>query len=155
MRDVLGGFVFLVLGGLVLAFGWDLPLGTARVPGPGVMPLFSGTLIVLLAAALIVQGFVKRAAAGSPDAQAEPVDWAGIGRVALVIAVVVAAVLLLPLIGFLACSTLLMATLAVIGAAPGGRLKALVFGVLVAASAYLLFVYALQVPMPAGSLWSM
>lgn len=154
MRDLLGGIVFLVFGGLVLLFGWDLPMGTARVPGPGVMPIFGGIMIVLLSLALIGQGLRVRAG-GEPANDAEPANWQGIARVALSVVMVGLVVLLLPLFGFLACSVALMAGLALLASDPGGRLKAIVFGALVAGTSYLLFVYALQVPMPAGTFWSM
>ena len=146
-----------VAAALCLAFGaavaWgaaQLPMGSVRLPGPGAFPLAIGIGLMVLAALMLRRG--PRAPANTSDDPPEPFGHA---RVALVCALVAAFVLVLPAIGFLAASALLMIAFHVIGA--DGRLgwRPLVAGAVTAGAAYALFAVLLDVPLPRGWLWGL
>jgi len=147
LRQRIGGAAGILCGIVVGYASWQLPLGNSRLIGPGAAPLVLSLAMVGLSAVLIV-----RPAASEPEDD----DHGGLHGVAMVglVALMVAAFgLALSRLGFLVSATALMYGLYAIGEERFVSLKALVWSVLSAAAAYLLFVVALSVNMPAGSLW--
>lgn len=156
MRDFLGGALFLVVGGFALLAGNDLSLGSLDVPGPGWLPLGAAALIVVMAVVLLIRGLASLRAA--PTAQtiaheSSPVDLRALGRIGFVVALMSGFIVIMPIVGYLAASTVLMVILMLIASPPEARMRAAAIGLVVALAAYGLFVLALQVPLPQGTLW--
>jgi putative tricarboxylic transport membrane protein len=140
------------------AVAWSaalLPMGSLRAPGPGAFPLAIGLCLMLLAAALLLPVRPSLAAQemSEPD-EDQPEPW-GRARVALVCALVALFVVALPVIGFLAATTLLMIAFYVIGADGRVSLAPVFSGLLTAAAAYALFVLLLDVALPRGWRWGL
>lgn len=142
----------LVFGAAVAWGAAQLPMGSVRLPGPGAFPLAIGIGLMLLAVMLMVQAPRGAAASPSDDDRPEPFGYA---RVALVCALVAVFVLVLPAVGFLAASALLMIAFYVIGARGRLGLRPLAAGLATAAAAYALFAVLLDVPLPRGWLWGL
>ncbi|MCU4181569.1 tripartite tricarboxylate transporter TctB family protein [Bosea sp. BH3] len=147
VRHRLGGAAG-ILCGLVGAFAsMQLPLGNARLLGPGAVPLVLSLAMIGLSAAMLLR-----------PAKPEPADEEdgglhGAAMVGIVVLLIAAFGFLLTRIGFLLSGGLLMYGLYAIGEERVLSLGALVKAVLSMIAAYLLFVVALSVNMPAGSLW--
>ena len=73
LRDVLAGLIFIGFGLAFAITAWTYDLGTALRMGPGYFPLLLGAVLVLLGAAVIVEGIV----AGEGEAIGA-VPWRGI-----------------------------------------------------------------------------
>ena len=135
------GAVAGVLCGLIGTFAsLQLPLGTSRL------------LLSLAMTGLSLALFDKP---GSDEAEDDEEDGGlhGAAMVALVALMIGAFALLLTWLGFIVAGTALMYGLYAIGEEKLVSAKALVRAVLTALAAYLLFVVALSVNMPAGTLW--
>ena len=135
---LLVGFVFALVAGLYLHHGWTLPLGTVRVPGPGLYPLLVGGLVAVAAISLL---FRSAADEGS--------DWPGargLWRVGAMVLGLLAFCLVLPAVGYIIAmfGTLVLAVR--MFGATGWVCTALLAGSLTAAS-YALFAMALGVPL--------
>lgn len=143
------GAVAGVLFGLVGTFAsLQLPLGTSRLLGPGAVPLLLSLAMVGLSLALLI-----KPGADEADEDEEDGGLHGAAMVALVALMIGAFALLLTWLGFIVAGTALMYGLYAIGEEKLVSAKALVRAVLTALAAYLLFVVALSVNMPAGTLW--
>jgi hypothetical protein len=79
-----GGLLFLGLGLFFVTGALDLDLGTARRMGPGYFPLMLGALVSVLAAAVIVQAFLRRDENGRPDLRSFAAVSAGVLAFAMV-----------------------------------------------------------------------
>jgi len=148
LRPRLGAIAGIVCG-LIGAFAsLQLPLGTSRLLGPGAVPLLLSLAMTGLSLALLVKP-------GSDEAEADEEDGGlhGAAMVALVALMIGAFALLLTWLGFIVAGTALMYGLYAIGEEKLVSAKALFRAVLTALAAYLLFVVALSVNMPAGTLW--
>ena len=148
----------LALGALTAVLALQLPLGTLRLPGSGLFPLALGVLLAALSVLQLARLLAERraAAAKAPQrvagaAPAKPAAADGAGRrVLLFIGVVCVTTALLPVIGYVASSLLLMlGLLRVLGV---GWARAAVIAALSAAGAHVLFVTWLKIPMPPGPL---
>ncbi|KRE16731.1 hypothetical protein ASE66_08915 [Bosea sp. Root483D1] len=138
-----------VLCGLIGTFAsLQLPLGTSRLLGPGAVPLLLSLAMTGLSLALLL-----KPGAGETDADEDGGGLHGAAMVALVTLMIGAFALLLTWLGFILSATILMYGLYAIGEEKLVSAKALLRAVLTALAAYLLFVVALSVNMPAGSLW--
>lgn len=155
MRDVLGGALFLAVGGFALFAGSDLSLGSLDVPGPGWLPLGAAALIAALGAVLMIRGLASlRAARTTKQArETSPVDVRALGRIGVVVALISGFIVIMPIVGYLAASVCLMVILMLIASPPEARVRAAAIGLIIALVAYGLFVVALQVPLPQGTLW--
>lgn len=147
LRQRLGGAAG-ILCGLVSSYAsLQLPLGTTRLLGPGAVPLALSLAMVGLSVAMML-----RPAVAEPEDE-EDGGLHGATMVGLVALMIAIFGLVLTRLGFLVSSTALMYGLYAIGEERFLSLRALVRAVLSAIAAYLLFVVALSVNMPAGSLW--
>lgn len=136
-QDVLGGLLLAAFGLLGLVLGADLDVGTARRMGPGYFPRILSWLLILLGAGIVLSarrdGEAATRVAWRPlllISGAIGAFWLAIDRVGLV-----AATILVILLGGLA----------------GRDARPLEIGALavfMAAATALLFVYALNLPLP-------
>jgi putative tricarboxylic transport membrane protein len=101
-RDVLSGLFWLLVGGYVAYSGWDLELGSIGDPGSGFMFFWVGVIMMALSLAVVVTSV---RVSGT-----EAAAWAGArwSRVGFVLLMLVAYAWLLPWLGFLATTTLVM-----------------------------------------------
>jgi hypothetical protein len=139
-RNALAGVLFIAVGATAAAVAWTYPLGTAARPGPGVLPLAAAALLVGIGVAVVVRA--ARACGWLPR---RPLRMRPL---LAVLASLVAFALVLPRLGFVAASAVL-----VLLAGSGlsgvrvGRLALL--AALGALSSYVLFVRLLGVQAPA------
>jgi putative tricarboxylic transport membrane protein len=148
--------VLAIVGAAVFAtsFGYGILAEEGRV-GPGLLPMVTGLLLLLLSGGQLVVRLRRRAGAGSPPAGEPGVDVlgrTGAQRVRQLWTVVVAlpvAVLLVPLVGFLiALGLLVLFVSAVVERRP--PLVALLVTVLAVAVGHGVFAVFLDVPLPTG-----
>ena len=154
-----GGLALLGAAVFTTSFGYGV-LGEEGRVGPGLLPMVTGLLLLLLSAAQLVLRLRLRRHGADPVAepQAEPeVDVLGrtepqrVRRLRTVVAALPVAVLLVPLLGFLpALGLLVLFVSAVVERRP--PLVALVVTVAAVAAGYGLFVGFLDVPLPTGAL---
>jgi hypothetical protein len=131
-------------GAITAMLSSSLPLGTLRLPGSGAFPLVLGLILMGLAAA---QGWSQlKAPASKPTAAARP--FGANRRVVLFMAIVAATTALLPAIGYLASSFLLMLGLLRVLGVPWA--KAAAIGLICALAARVIFVGWLHIPLPTG-----
>ena len=128
-----------------LAAGWEarkLPFGTVNAPDSGFFPLSLAVMLAMLSALIV---FASRL----PGARATaPASWQGAGRVALVVAALVAYVAVLNQLGYLLASALVM-LLYLRGLERVGWGASLAITIVSVAASYVLF-RRLGVPLPAG-----
>lgn len=130
---------------LFLVFtAYRMPLGTAVMPGPGVMPLAIGLVLGVTAAALLFS-VLKR-----PGKHVDIVELGSRHILAAVLGLVWVSLLFEDL-GFCLCLGVFLFALTR-EFSHQGWLKPLVFAVLGVAGAYWFFVYLLDVSMPRGLL---
>lgn len=150
MAAAAGGLSALGLGLLLLLFLIptyvpEPSMMAPNAPGPRALPL-------AIAWALIALGVIEAAAV---FLSGERIQWKkpeGIGRLILVSAIVLAALLLSPLIGMLPAGIAMM--IAITTGASGQRLlPSVLTAVLFGAALYVVFVLIAGIPVPAGSLW--
>jgi hypothetical protein len=147
MRPRLGAIVGILCGLIGTFASLQLPLGTSRLLGPGAVPLLLSLAMIGLSLAL----FLKPGADEDDDEDGGGLH--GATMVALVALMIGAFALLMTRLGFILSATILMYGLYAIGEEKPVSAKALLRAVLTALAAYLLFVVALSVNMPAGTLW--
>jgi hypothetical protein len=142
-----------VFGVITAALSLQYPLGTLRAPGSGLFPLALGLTLMALAAAHAV----KLRLAQPRQAPPQPAPEAAAGaradarrRVALFVAVMALATVLLPRIGYVASSFLLMLGLLRVLNVRWGL--ATLIAVAAAIASHFLFVRWLSIPMPPGPL---
>jgi putative tricarboxylic transport membrane protein len=144
--EVISGVVLAALGVYVVAEAarWEY-LGPDG-PGPGFFPIWYGIAIVALAAVLVVQNLMSRAAAAG-----KPVNWREVGRVLIAWAGFVVSVALLKMLGFI-LSFGLFVLFVVAGLYRRPLRVAISVAVGCAAGFYLVFPFALDVRLPIGIL---
>ncbi|HEV2511972.1 tripartite tricarboxylate transporter TctB family protein [Bosea sp. (in: a-proteobacteria)] len=148
LRPRLGAVVGIACGLIGIVASLQLPLGTSRLLGPGAVPLLLSLAMTGLSLALFVKPGPDEA-----DADEEDGGLHGAMMVALVALMIGAFALLLTWLGFIVAGIALMYGLYAVGEERLVSAKALLRAVLTALAAYLLFVVALSVNMPAGTLW--
>ncbi|TQM11866.1 tripartite tricarboxylate transporter TctB family protein [Pseudonocardia kunmingensis] len=144
VAELVAAAVVLVLG--LGAFAGSLALGYwNRGPGPGFFPLWLGVLLALLAVIWAVQ-----AARGRNIHAAEPVPPGGRLAVTLVLAALLAAILLLDVVGYqLAITALVLFLLLVVGRRRW--LESVVVALVGGFGIYAVFANVLQVYLPTAS----
>jgi hypothetical protein len=152
MTAAIAWFAF---GAITAALSLQYPLGTLRAPGSGLFPLALGVMLMALAAAHAVKLRLEAPKAARPEPSVAPEAAAQARadarrRVALFVAVMAAATALLPHVGYVASSLLLMlGLLKVLGVRWG---PAVLIAVAAAIASHFLFVRWLSIPMPPGPL---
>ena len=140
----------LVLGTLVLAFGWELSTGGGYAQvGPGVVPRIVGAGLVLLGALLLREALTGGFRGVDEEAEVHlPMDWKSFAWVSAGILVYG---LLVERAGFLIASTLLFMAVARGFASRRWVLNAFV-GLAIAALIFAIFNYGLGLQLPPGML---
>jgi putative tricarboxylic transport membrane protein len=152
----------LIGSGLLVAIGVAFAIGGAQHGvfgeggriGPGFMPFFAGSLLVVFAA-MIGVGALRRAPGSSrPERDVRDIveadEEAGAGRtVGLVFGLTLVAILLIPVLGFLISFGLLVFVLVRFVEGESILLGTAV-GVGAVVVAWVVFVFFLQIPLPAG-----
>jgi putative tricarboxylic transport membrane protein len=144
--EVVSGVVLAALGVFVVteAARWEY-LGPDG-PGPGFFPMWYGMAMVALAAVLVVQNVMSRAAVAG-----KPANWREVGRVLVAWGGFVVSVALLKLLGFI-LSFGLFVLFVVAGLYRRPLRVAIAVAVGCAAGFYLVFPFALDVRLPIGIL---
>jgi Tripartite tricarboxylate transporter TctB family len=140
-QDHVAGGAFVIAGALVYAASGDLPYGTLASPGAGMMPTLIIGLMVAFGLALALRG-------GTSPPLAE-IDYSDLGHaLRVIVAAALATALYIPLGFIITMSLMLFGLTFAIERRP--LLRALIFSVGVALSAYLLFDWLLKSPLPRG-----
>ncbi len=147
VKDVIGGGVLGVIGLVVVRYALALSAGTWRHPGPGFFSLGLGTALVALSAVTLAQGLRAAEPAGIRGA------FVALPRILAVVAAMVGYGCLLPWLGFLASTFLLMWALFALASEAPRSWPPLVAGALTAALTYVLFETLLHTGLPAGLFW--
>jgi hypothetical protein len=153
-RAALGGLAFLVFAVSMFYFGAELDLGSLMVPGPGALPKVALAGLVVLSLVLIARSLSgsdePEPAAAAETAHEEP---GSMSRVLVAIGLIAVFIAILPSLGFLIASTVLMVGLAMLGAEKPWTIGPPLAGVSVTIVAYFVFVRLLDVRMPSGTIW--
>lgn len=145
-----GGLSALALGLLLLlflipAYVPEPAMLAPNAPGPRAIPLAIGWSLVVLGAFETVMVLVS----------GERVRWVrpdGLGRLFLVGGIILAALLLMPLIGMIPAGMMMMVAITT-GASGQRLLPSLITALLFGGVLYAVFVLLAGIPLPAGSLW--
>lgn len=141
--DLIGGGVLLAVGLYAMIVGTKLGLGQISDPQPGFFPFWSGAVIALLSALVVIEALRGKCS----DAEA----LGTIGKPAFMIASLAAYVAVLNLLGYLlATAVLAVLLLWVLGARKWWALA--LAALLIAGGSYTLFDRLLNVTLPAGIL---
>jgi len=146
--EIVVGMVIFIFGGMTAVLSLKLPVGTFRIAGTGMFPLFLGILLMILSGTFILKIFFQGKAAEvkkepSPASSESPI------QLILFLGAMVLATLFFNRLGYPLISFLLMvALLRILGIKRWG-LNMLIF-VGTAVGSYFLFVKWLDIPMPKG-----
>jgi hypothetical protein len=135
-----------------IAYLWGslrLPMGTLEAPRSGIFPLLVAILLIAVSIVLLVRS--EGASSRSDETESFPkgADLRRVGAVALALVLSAAC---LKALGYLVCTTALMAAVVrLLGSRSWGKvaLAAVLTGLL----SYFLFVFALDVPLPRGEVF--
>lgn len=140
--DVLSAAALAALGVYVFAEAWSWPYYNEDGPGPGFFPVWYGVVMVVLSLALIAMTIAKLPRAETPD-------WQGISRALITWAAFAISAALMGWLGFLVSFALLtFFMITYVFRQPA--VTAGVAAVIAAAAFYLVFPFALSVPLPTG-----
>lgn len=137
------GLFFFLLSSYVCWQSLRLGLGTMHRPGPGFMPFYSGAVLGVLSAALLVLGFFRHAEEGEP--------WERWFRILLVAVSLFGFTELLEVLGFLPCTFLFIGFLLKVVERRGWGFS-LAVSLLVSIVSYVVFDILLKAQLPAGIL---
>jgi putative tricarboxylic transport membrane protein len=148
-RDVLSGIFLLLLSIATCTMAYRLGLGSGNNPGPGFAAFGIAFLLGLMSASLCLKGSFRAIKNHGKSEAFKKSPWK---EPTLILVLLSAYGIFLNALGF-SVSTFLLMTLLVWGAGRQRLRLALTVSILTVVSAYLLFVVALGLPLPAGSLW--
>ncbi len=145
--ETIGGIVLLLFGLATVILSLRMPLGTFRMAGTGLFPLFLGIILMILSSLFILrlllqgkEGQVKKESSGSPESPVQLVLFLG---------TMVLVTLFFSKLGYPLCAFLLMvALLRVLGVKRWTLTLPLSFATAVVC--YFLFVQWLKIPLPKG-----
>lgn len=147
-HEAIVGMVLLLFGMVTIILALRMPIGTFRMAGTGMFPLFLGILLVILSGAFILKIFfqgkekqVKKES--SPESTGSPI------QLTLFLGIMVLATLFFNQLGYPLISFLLMLGLLRILGIKRWGLNILI-SVVTAVGCYFLFVKWLDIPMPKG-----
>jgi len=146
--ELIVGIVIFIFGGITAVLSLKMPIGTFRIAGTGMFPLFLGILLMILSGAFILKIFFqgkegqakKEASIESSESPIQLILFLG----TMALATLFFNQLGYPLISFL----LMVALLRVLGIKRWGL--NILISVVTAVGSYLLFVKWLDIPMPKG-----
>lgn len=141
--DHIAGAFFVAAGLAVIALSGDLPMGQLSMPGAGFLPEIVAVLIIVLGASLFLRAHESPAFAS--------IAWDDGAHAAKVILITAAAIALYVKLGFIVTMVLMMAGL-MIAIERKNMPRALLYSVAIAGGTYIVFVYLLRSPLPAGIL---
>jgi hypothetical protein len=138
-QDLGAGVVFIVIGIAGIVFGNHLPMGTTARMGPGYFPMLLSGLIIFI-------GLITAARGLSVDGP--PIDRFHLRPLVFILAAIIASGYLLNAAG-LALTSIIVTLLAAYARRDVNLLETLVLGAGIGLFAILVFVYALNQPLPA------
>jgi hypothetical protein len=145
--ETIGGIVLLLFGLVTMILSLRMPLGTFRMAGTGLFPLFLGIILMILSGLFILrlrfqgtEGQVKKESSGSPESPVHLILFLG----TMVLVTLFFSKLGYPLSAFL----LMVALLRVLGVKRWTLTLPLSFAT--AGVCYFLFVQWLKIPLPRG-----
>jgi len=146
--DILSGGVLAALGVFFIVEGQDLGLGRMSNPGSGFMIFWVGWILTAMASAIVV-GALRRS-----DHSTLRVLWAGANwrKVGYVVLVMVIYTWVLPSLGFIVATLILLLVLFKTVEPQSWRV-ALIGSAASTAAAWLLFAKALGTQLPVGAFW--
>jgi putative tricarboxylic transport membrane protein len=146
-QDQKSGLFWCVAGAVIVYFSIEYDLGDPNAPGPGYIPFVAGICMMLLAIIMIARDARRDREKLSTLFQGK--NWL---RVTITILALLLYAILLPYIGFLIASVLLMYYL-IRAAGTYGRALAATAAILFSAGCYFIFASLLQVALPEGLLY--
>jgi hypothetical protein len=138
------GAIGICLSVLYLALSFQMPMGRVRQPGAGVFPVVSGFLLLLGSVSALWEGMKQR-----KSEKVELPAGSDLLRLLAVLGGVLGYLILLPVLGQLISSTLFCFVL-IRALSSLSIWRVMLYAVLMAGAAYLLFVRILMLPMPGG-----
>jgi len=145
--EAIVGIVIFLFGGATVLLSLKMPIGTFRMAGTGMFPLFLGILLMILSSLFILrllfqgkEGQVKKESSGSPESPLQLILFLG----TMVLVTLFFNKLGYPLSAFL----LMVALLRVLGVKKWTLTLPLSF--MTAVVCYFLFVQWLKIPLPKG-----
>lgn len=148
LRQRIGAGLGILCGAAMAAASWQLPLGNARLIGPGAVPLVLSFAMAGLSVVLLL-----RPPAAAQEDEEEGGGLHGALMVGLVAVLIGIYGVVLTRLGFLTSTTALMYAFYAIGEERAFSIRSLILAIATSVGAYLLFVVALSVNLPAGTLW--
>ncbi len=145
--EILGPVVVLIFGGLTTAVSSKMPLGTLRAPGSGMFPVALGGLLVVMSAVAILRTVLRERRQEGEGLRLD-VTRSKVG-LALLVMILVTAILNwagYPLAAFL----LVLGLVRILGEKRWAT--SLLFSIMAAGGAHVVFVTWLKVPLPRGFL---
>jgi putative tricarboxylic transport membrane protein len=139
--------VMLLIGAVFMVESMRLGLGRIQRPGPGMLPMITGTGLSLVA----LYSLIKSLLATVPAGDTQRFFGLHIGNVVLILFALVAYVLLFPWLGYLLGTFILLAFLFRASGFQHWR-KILLWALLTTAVTYLVFSYWLKLRFPQGIL---
>lgn len=138
------GAIGICLSVLYLALSFQMPMGRIRQPGAGVFPVISGFLLLLGSVSALWEGLKTR-----KTESVELPAGSDLRRLLVMLGGILAYLVLLPILGQLISSTIFCFVLIrVLSSLSIWRVA--LYALVMAGSAYLLFVRFLMLPMPVG-----
>ncbi len=148
MGEVIGGVIVLLFGALTIVLSLQLPIGTFRMAGSGLFPMWLGIGLILLSLLHLGNLWLKRETGPDGKVKAEPPSEA-IKQMLLFLGASALATACLDILGFPFTAFLLMLLLLrILGVKGPAMLVAM--PLLTALAAYFLFVRFLKIPLPKG-----
>ncbi len=146
--EIVVGIVIFIFGGITAVLSLKMPIGTFRMAGTGMFPLFLGILLMILSGTFILKIFFqsqkaevkKEASVKSSESPLQLILFLG----AMALATLFFNQLGYPLVSFL----LMVALLRILGIKRWGL--NILISVVTAVGSYFLFVKWLDIPMPKG-----
>jgi putative tricarboxylic transport membrane protein len=138
------GAIGICLSVLYLALSFQMPMGRVRQPGAGVFPVISGFLLLLGSVSALWEGMKQR-----NSEKVELPAGSDLLRLLAVLGGVLGYLILLPVLGQLISSTLFCFVL-IRALSSLSMWRVMLYAVLMAGAAYVLFVRILMLPMPVG-----
>lgn len=150
-KDMISGLFFLLVGILFSMAAVGLPLGTFSNPGPGMVPLFPGALLIILSSVLVFRSYLQRSKQAERE-QPSPESCSPTAfhpMVIITLAVMLLYAFGIELLGFIIASVLLMLFMFKFGGQLNWR-KTIIGTVLSVGICYLVFRVWLEVQFPRG-----